>query len=128
MRLLLDTHAFLWWVMDAKQMSDGARNAIGNPDNQVLLSPVCGWEIAIKTTLGRLDLPSPATDSMPEQLHRNGFGVLPVSMHHALEVSSLPTHHQDPFDRLLIAQSRSEGIPVISGDAAFRSYDVEIVW
>ena len=128
MRLLVDTHVFLWWITDAPKMSELAREAIKNPENEILLSPVCGWEIAIKAALGRLDLPAPPTEFIPDQLQKNGFGVLPISMHHALEVSLVPPHHQDPFDRLLIAQARSEGIPLISGDAAFRAYDVDVLW
>ena len=128
MRVLLDTHVFLWWVTDEPRMSEPATEAIANPDNEILMSPVSGWEISIKAALGRLDLPGPPTDFIPDQLRKNDFGVLAVSMQHALEVSSLPPHHQDPFDRLLIAQARSERVPLISGDGAFRAYDVEILW
>ncbi len=128
MRLLLDTHAFLWWVTDAPRISGRARDAIADPENDILMSPVSGWEISIKAALGRLELPEPPPDFIPEQLQRNRFGVLPVSMQHALEVSVLPPHHQDPFDRLLIAQARSDGIPLVSGDAAFGAYEVDILW
>ncbi len=128
MRLLLDTHAFLWWVTDTPRISAPAHEAIANPGNDILISPVSGWEISIKAALGRLQLPGPPPEFIPEQLRRNDFGVLPVSMQHALEVSQLPLHHQDPFDRLLIAQARSDGIPVVSGDAAFGAYDVDVLW
>ncbi len=126
--MLLDTHAFLWWVTDTPRISAPAHEAIANPGNDILISPVSGWEISIKAALGRLQLPGPPPEFIPEQLRRNDFGVLPVSMQHALEVSQLPLHHQDPFDRLLIAQARSDGIPVVSGDAAFGAYDVDVLW
>ncbi len=105
-----------------------ARKAIADPDNRVLLSAASGWEIDIKSALGRLELPAPPAAFIPEQMRQNSFEVLPVSMHHALEVHALPAHHRDPFDRLLIAQSRSEAAPLISGDRALAAYDVEIVW
>lgn len=128
MRLLLDTHTFLWWLTDAPKLSGPAHEAIADPGNDVLVSPVIGWEITIKAALGRLQLPDPPPEFIPDQLRKNDFGVLPVSMQHALEVSHLPPHHQDPFDRLLIAQARSEGIPLVSGDAEFRAYEVGILW
>jgi PIN domain nuclease of toxin-antitoxin system len=124
----LDTHVFLWWVTDEPSLSEPAHEAIANPDNDVLISPVSGWEIVIKAALGRLELPGPPPEFIPEQLRKNDFGVLPVSMQHALEVSKLPPHHQDPFDRLLIAQARSDGLPLVSGDAAIRDYEVEVLW
>ena len=128
MTYLLDTHVFLWWVSDAEGISETARDAIQNPENSLLVSAVCGWEIAIKAGLGRLELDSPPASFVSEHLNRNSMGVLPISMHHALEVYDLPPHHRDPFDRLLIAQSRSEGLPIISSDAVFARYDVAVVW
>lgn len=128
MKLLLDTHAFLWWVTDTPRISGPAHEAIANPENDILVSAVSGWEIVIKAALGRLQLPGPPPEFIPEQLGKNDFGVLPVSMQHALEVSQLPLHHQDPFDRMLIAQARSDGVPLVSGDAAVGAYDVDILW
>jgi len=126
--LLMDTNVFLWWVIDAPALSSRARDEIANPGNEILLSAASGWEIAIKSALGRLDLPAEPQVFVPEQLHHNNFGVLPVSLHHSLAVYSLPSHHRDPFDRLLIAQAKSEQIPLISGDEALAVYEVEIVW
>lgn len=128
MRLLLDTHVFLWWVLDDSQLRPSTVELLGNPDNDILMSSVCGWEISIKASLGRLDLPSPPVDFVPQQLHKNDFGTLPITLYHALEVYSLPPHHQDPFDRMLIAQSRTENIPIISSDSTFGRYDVEVIW
>lgn len=128
MRALLDTHVFLWWVNGAPDTSEAARDAIRNPENEMLLSPVSGWEIVIKAALGRLALSGSPAQFVPRQVHQNDFGILPVSMQHALEVYHLPPHHQDPFDRLLVAQARSEDIPLISGDSAIHAYDVKILW
>ena len=128
MTLLMDTHVFLWWVADAGGLSARAREVIGNSDNEILLSAASGWEIAFKAALGRLNLGAEPAIFVPEHVHRNGFGVLPVSLHHSLEVFGLPPHHRDPFDRLLIAQARSEGIPLISGDERLEIYEVDIVW
>ena len=128
MTFLLDTRVFLWWVADQPGVTDAAREAIANPDNQVFLSAASGWEIAIKSALGRLDLPSVPAQFVPEQMQQNSFDVLQVSMHHALEVHALPRHHGDPFDRMLIAQSRCEGLRLISGDHVLSAYDVEILW
>ena len=124
----MDTHVFLWWVTDAPGLSSRAREEIANPGNNILLSAASGWEIAIKSNVGRLEMPTEPQVFVPEQLHRNNFRVLPVSLHHSLAVHGLPSHHSDPFDRLLIAQAKSEEIPFISGDDRMAMYDVEIIW
>ncbi|HIC70216.1 MAG TPA: type II toxin-antitoxin system VapC family toxin [Candidatus Latescibacteria bacterium] len=128
MTFLMDTHVFLWWVTDQPGVSQTAHDAITNPGNRLLLSAASGWEIAIKSALGRLELPASPSKFVPDQMQQNDFEVLPVRMYHALEVHALPAHHRDPFDRLLIAQSRSEGAPLISGDRALAAYDVDVVW
>ena len=124
----MDTHVFLWWVTDAPSLSSRAREEIASAGNDILFSAASGWEIALKSALGRLDLPNEPPVFVPEQLYRNNFGVLPVSLHHSLAVHALPSHHRDPFDRLLIAQAQSEKIPFISGDDRLAKYDVEIIW
>ena len=128
MRLLLDTHTFLWWVADLPRLSGRARSEIANPENEILLSAASGWEIAIKSALGRLKLSAEPSVFVPEHLRRNDFDVIPVGLHHGLEVYGLPPHHRDPFDRLLVAQSRCEGIPLISADERLKSYEVELLW
>src|SRR3712207_613496 len=103
MWLLLDTHAFLWWVFDDPKLSPAARDLIADPAAEILFSAVNAWEIVIKAHTGRLDLPADAPGFVADQVRRNGFHVLPVELHHTLRVHHLPDHHKDPFDRLLVA-------------------------
>lgn len=128
MRLLLDTHAFLWWIADSPQLSGQARQLIGDGENEVLLSAASGWEIAIKARLGRLTLPDEPERFLAEQLAANAFQVLPVHLSHALRVYSLPDHHRDPFDRLLVAQAQVEGMAIVSGDPQLARYLVQVAW
>ena len=128
MKALLDTHAFLWWVLDDSRLSKRAREAIGDPKSDVFFSVASAWELAIKTTLGRLSLPGPLESFLPQQLALNGFRVLPVSLSHALAVAALPLHHGDPFDRILVAQAQIEELRLVSGDRRIARYDVERIW
>ncbi len=127
MRVLLDTHAFLWWIMDSPLLPPASRKIIEDGTNELYLSAASGWEIAIKAARGRLQLPAAPERFMAEQLVQNSIQVLPVQMSHALHVYSLPPYHQDPFDRLLIAQAQMEGIPILTLDAEIARYDVRIV-
>ncbi len=128
MRYLLDTHTFLWWNMDDAQLSSIAKNLIADGNNEIFLSAASAWEIAIKTARGRLDLPEDPTRYISNRLSLHGFQALPVQIHHAVQVYKLPLHHADPFDRLLIAQSQIESMPLISVDSEIRKYEVEVVW
>jgi PIN domain nuclease of toxin-antitoxin system len=128
MRLLLDTHAFLWFVLNDPRLSPNARTAIGDPGNDVFLSPASYWEVAIKVSLGKYSLPGLFQDFMERQITVNDFEVLPITVKHASVVAALPFHHRDPFDRLLIAQAMSEQIPVASADPAFDPYPVSRLW
>lgn len=128
MRVLLDTHAFLWWIIDDPRLSAPARALMQDPKNTLLLSAVSGWEIAIKANLGRLTLPKDARRFVLEQVAANGIEVLPVHMTHALEVFELPGLHRDPFDRLLIAQARVERLAIVTGDVQLSLYDVRTLW
>lgn len=128
MKLLLDTHALLWWLDDDPRLSSRCRHAIANPDSAVLVSVATVWEIAIKAGLGQLDMPADLGAYLHRQVRKNHFDLLPVGFDHAVAVRDLPWHHKDPFDRLLIAQSRTEQIPIVSADAALASYDVVLVW
>ncbi len=128
MRLLLDTHAFLWFVGGDSRLSDHARALILEPANERLLSVASLWEMAIKASLGRLNLALPFPELVERQVRGNAMSVLPVQPQHLDEVKHLPFHHKDPFDRLIIAQAQAEGIPVITRDAAFASYDVTTIW
>lgn len=128
MKLLLDTHAFLWWVADDERLSARARRAIGDARNEVLVSAVTGWEISVKAALGRLELPDPPDRFVPEQLRANAFGSLAITMSHALAVSRLPAVNQDPFDRLLVAQTLVERLSIVSGDDDIARYPVKVTW
>jgi len=128
MRLLLDTHAFLWWVEDAPELSRKARSEIASPDNECLLSLASCWEMAIKLSLGKLDLATAIDRFIPEQLAANGFQPLEIDLRHVFRVASLAFHHRDPFDRLLAAQALEDDLAIVSADPVFRKYGVKRVW
>ena len=128
MRILLDTHTFLWWTEDSPKLSVAARAAMTNGKNELFLSVVSAWEIAIKAQLGKLAVSGDLPDFITEQIYRNRVSVLAVQLQHALEVASLPLLHRDPFDRLLIAQSRLEQIPILTLDPLISQYEVETIW
>ncbi len=128
MRVLLDTHAFLWWVLEDQRLSPVARETIADPDIDVLVSPVSAWEIAIKAADGRLDLPEPSRSYVPSRMAANSFHELPITLDHCLRTAELPRIHRDPFDRLLVAQAQAEDLPLVSGDPAITRYDVETIW
>jgi PIN domain nuclease of toxin-antitoxin system len=128
MRLLLDTHTFLWWVADAPELSAAAKEAIREPDAGCWLSLASCWEMAIKQSLGKLRLPAPLPRFVPEQLAANRFQQLGIEFRHVARVASLPLHHRDPFDRLLIAQADAEDLVLVSADPAFDAYGVERLW
>jgi PIN domain nuclease of toxin-antitoxin system len=128
MRVLLDTHAFVWWIMDDSRMSARAREVISDGRNNLSLSAASGWEIAIKAGLDRIELPSPMERFLIEQLRENRIDVLPVQMSHALHVHALPHHHRDPFDRMLVAQAQLEKMTILTADKHITEYDVEVLW
>jgi len=128
MNVLLDTHAFLWWVIDDPQLSDPARTIIAEPNNTIYFSVVSAWEIIIKERTGKLSLPEPPKIYIPSRLASNQFASLTVQMQHVLQVASLPDYHRDPFDRLLIAQSQTEQLPILTVDLMFSHYSVDVIW
>jgi len=128
MKVLLDTHVFLWWITDSPRLSSRAREVIGDGENVLFFSAASGWEIAIKMQLGRITLPAPPERFIVEQLSRNAIESLPVYLSHALHVHRLPLHHRDPFDRLLIAQSQLEGLPILTADPLISHYEVTVIW
>ena len=128
MKALLDTHVFLWWITDDQRLSSRVREIIADGTNEILFSAASGWEIAIKTRLGRLQLPDDPKILIPEQLELNAIEVLPVQIGHALHVYQLPSHHRDPFDHLLIAQAQLEKLPILTADPQISRYPVEIIW
>jgi PIN domain nuclease of toxin-antitoxin system len=123
-RLLVDTHAVLWWLADDPALSSPAREALADPANEPLVSAVIIWEIAIKRSLGKLTAP----DDLPDRIAEQGFSWLPITAAHAWQVRDLPAHHSDPFDRLLIAQAITERLPIITIDRRFDDYGVEVRW
>lgn len=128
MRLLLDTHVFLWWVNDAPELSAKARASIRKGQNECFLSVASAWEMAIKVSTGKLVLSQSVERFVPEQLAANGFRLLEIDFRHAARVESLPFHHRDPFDRLLVAQAMSEKMAVVSADAALSDYGIKRIW
>ena len=127
MNLLLDTHTFLWFVTGDKRLSARARRAMEGEDAELFLSAASIWEMAIKSSLGRLTLPMPLNEYIAEKLE-HGFRILPVDWTQAAAVEKMPFHHRDPFDRLLVAQAVAEGMPLVSADPEFRAYKVKVIW
>jgi PIN domain nuclease of toxin-antitoxin system len=128
MRLILDTHVFLWWIIDSPQLSSRVRDVMRNQANELFLSVASAWEIAIKVNLGRLRLPDRPDRFIPGQLMKNAIEPLPVEMSHALHVSRLPAIHRDPFDRIIIAQSILEKMAVVTRDADIAKYKIKTFW
>lgn len=128
MRLLLDTHVFLWWVEADRALPPKAREAIVDPDNECLISLASAWELAIKVGLGKIQLALTAKRYVTEHIAANGFRLLDISLSHVGGVETLPLHHRDPFDRLLIAQALEEKLPVVTADPIFRKYGVKRIW
>jgi PIN domain nuclease of toxin-antitoxin system len=128
MRLLLDTHSFLWFVLNDPLLSSAAQGLVSDPANDILISPATYWEIAIKVRLGKLDLHAPYDDFMRRGILGNDFDILPIEPRHTSILTTLPLYHRDPFDRLLIAQTLTEGIQVVSRDIQFDAYGVTRLW
>ncbi|MCF7915718.1 MAG: type II toxin-antitoxin system VapC family toxin [Spirochaetaceae bacterium] len=123
MRLLLDTHAFLWWMDDSDLLDEHLRVEIANPNNDVYLSAVVIWEITIKTGLGKLSIPK----NWYEKAYQEPFNQLSITHDHAYQVGTLPDIHRDPFDRFLIAQAQVEGLTLITKDTIIPKYNVSIL-
>lgn len=128
MRVLLDAHAFIWWVLDTPELSTVARDILADGENDVVLSTASCYEIAYKAEMGRLELPEPPEPYIRNRLVANSFRALPIELSHALQAATLPGIHRDPFDRMLVAQAMVEDLPILTADAAIRRYDVETIW
>lgn len=124
MKLLLDTHIFLWFIMGSPHLSAESQALIEDERNRKFISVASLWEIAIKSSIGKLSLSAPFDQLIPQQLSLNGFELLPIGIAHLATVATLPFHHRDPFDRLLIAQALSEKMPIVSIDSAFDAYSI----
>ena len=127
MRLLLDTHVFIWWADAPEKLSPGALAALEDEANELLLSVASVWEMQIKIQLGKLKLSLPLQELIRNQQETNELAVLPVALTHVLALDALPFHHKDPFDRLLIAQSVEEDLTVVSADSQFSAYSVKLL-
>ena len=128
MRLLLDTHALLWFVLNDAQLSATATAAITDPANDILISPATYWEIAIKVAKRQLDLFAPYDDFMARGIAGNDFAILPIEIRHTFLVTTLPFHHRDPFDRLIAATNIVEGMNLVSADPVFDLYGLTRLW
>lgn len=128
MRVLLDTHCWLWLQTAPRRFSDEASAILADRRHELLLSAASSWEIAIKWALGRLSLPVPPAEYVPDRMQRSGVVGLAVEHHHVLAVAALAVHHTDPFDRLLVAQAVAEGATLLTADHELRPYEVDIIW
>lgn len=128
MRLLLDTHAFLWFIRADPRLSASARQLIESPENERLLSVGSLWEMSIKSSLEKLNLTVPFTELVSEHVEGNAIELLHIAPHHLDVLRQLPFHHKDPFDRLIIAQAIAEELPLLSRDGNFDAYDIERRW
>ena len=126
--MLLDTHAFLWFVLNDPRLSANAAAAIADPENDVDISPATYWEIAIKISLGKYSLEEPLDAFIEHELAANQFRILPIEPRHVAPLISMPYHRRDPFDRLLVAQCKVENVPIVSADQAFDAYGVQRLW
>ena len=127
MRILLDTQCWLWLVSAPARLSERARSLVASTDTELYLSAASAWEIAIKYALGKLRLPEPPARYVPSRLEATRVSAMSIELGHALAVATLPRHHRDPFDRLLIAQAQLEDLPILTADPVFASYDVATI-
>ncbi|MFP5343156.1 MAG: type II toxin-antitoxin system VapC family toxin [Candidatus Limnocylindria bacterium] len=128
MRVLLDTHTFLWWNAADDRLSDAARSIITDGRTDVVVSIASIWEVATKVAKGRLVIPDETGRYITSRLERNHWSSLPIGLEHAVRAASLPRIHLDPFDRILVAQAQLEGLPIVTMDAAVTRYDVDTIW
>lgn len=128
MRVLLDTHVWLWMIAEPHRFSEEAAALLDDPASELLLSAASSHEIAIKHALGKLVLPAPPLRYVPEQIERTGVTPIAIEHSHALAVSHLAPHHRDPFDRLLVAIAEVEAVPIVTSDRQLSAYDVEVFW
>jgi len=126
-RVLLDTHALVWWLRDDPRLSKAAAQIIRDPGNEILLSAVVGWELAIKVGLGKIG-PASLIGQLNEAASKEGFVELPIALAHGVRAGLLAAHHRDPFDRLLSAQAQILQVPILSADRLFDLYGVQRLW
>ena len=125
---MLDTHVLFWWLKYDPHLSPAARRAISQDMSEVYVSSASVWEIAIKSSLGKIKIDRPLDQFIPEQLSANGFKPLEIGFRHIVQVNTMPFHHKDPFDRLLAAQAREEKLLIVSADPIFTQYGIKRIW
>ncbi len=128
MLALLDTHVLLWWSVGDPRLSERSKSFLADPANRLLWSVASTWEAAIKSSLGRLSVAEGLDRFVARYLSQQGIESLPITNAHAIRTAALPHLHADPFDRMLVAQAQSEGVPLLSGDGQIARYDVEVIW
>ena len=129
MRVLLDTHVFLWWASErGGRLSQRVRDLLADGATDVAFSVASAWEIAIRVGGGRMELPDDVRRYVPDRLRHHGFELMPIELSHAFRAGLLPPIHRDPFDRMLVAQGQVEGLPIVTADPAISRYDVETIW
>jgi PIN domain nuclease of toxin-antitoxin system len=128
MKLLIDTHVWLWTLESPARLNAKARRIIEDRMNAIYVSAASAWEIAIKVGLKKLELPLPPSEYVPSRMSELAMLPLPIEPAHVLHVAELPPHHRDPFDRLLVAQSQLENLPILTADPVLRAYDVRVIW
>ena len=128
MKILLDTHCWLWWFLSEERLGDEAKKRIADPDNVIYFSAASAWEISIKVGLGKLELPMEPERYIPRRLADQGMVPLAVELEHTLRLHRLPHLHRDPFDRLLVAQAQAERLTLATADPQILAYDVDVLW
>lgn len=128
MRLLLDTHCWLWYLLNPERLNPKAQEILRDSDNEIFFSAASAWEIVIKFALGKLKLPQPPSEYIPDRLGTLGYQELPIRQEHVLRIETLPAHHKDPFDRVLVAQTQVESLQFLTADKVLMAYDVPILW
>jgi len=128
MKVLLDTHSMLWWLAQDQRLSSMARETIGDGRNHLVWSMASSWEISVKVGIGKLTLGRPLQQLFADIVSDQGVELLPITHDHCTRLSTLPLHHRDPFDRMLVVQAQGERIPILSADPKLTQYDIEVLW
>ena len=128
MRLLVDTHCWLWYLLAPERLNPKAQEILRDPETEVFFSTASAWEIVVKFSLGKLELPLPPSRYVPDRLAALGHQSLPIRLDHVLKIESLPAHHRDPFDRILVAQAQVDSLSFLTADRLLVAYDVAISW
>jgi len=127
-RLLLDTHAFIWWDREPERLPSRVYSACEDPENKLYLSIASVWEMQIKVAAGKLSFQQPLAEIVEQQKNENGISILPVSLPHIWQLATLPAHHNDPFDRMLVAQATADKLALVTADRHIARYAVELFW